>query len=457
MSGIKVVDVTKALAISNSYDIVNAIRNSGTDSFRQYVPLANADNVAEVGAGILMNQTNQNEFITSLVDRIGKVVISQKLLQNPLKSFKKGQLPLGRTIEEIYVDLAEEKLYNPEEAEQKVFARVTPDVKTLFHDLNRKGFYKQTVQDSDLTTAFVSWGDFDKFVLKIVSAMYNSAEVDEYKYMKLLIDNYMSKSHFKILKTDFSQKAPATKEQMLQTVKNLRALVTRLTLASGSREFNSIGVHTRSDRDSLYILATPEFEASMDVDVLAQAFNMEKATLLAKMVVVDNFATKGLLAVVVDEDFFMVYDKLMKMETIRNPQGLYWNYFLHVWQLLSASRFQNAVAIVNSDYEGSEALTKNLGVTEIVLSPQVSTVKPLGTVDFEANVRTAISNDPVKPITLKYEVTKFDGTKVTDVATVISKEGVLKVGATEVGTLIVKCSVDSDSATVHGKATVIID
>lgn len=453
---LKIYDIQKALGVSNSYDIVNAIRNSATEEFRQYVPLANAENVAEVGAGILINQTIQNQFITSLVDRIGKVVIKQKLLENPLRRFKKGMLPLGRTIEEVFVDITEEKMYDVEEAETTVFKREIPDVKTLFHELNRKGYYKQTVQDSDLTTAFISWSDFDSLLVKIVSSMYNSSEVDEFKYMKLLVDNYMAKGHFKVLQTELTS-SMNNEVAIKQTVKDLRSLVTRMTLESGSRDFNSMGVHTRSDRQSLKLLVTPEFEATMDVDVLAQAFNMEKATLLSEIIVVDSFATQGLLGVLVDEDFFMVYDKLIKMETIRNPQGLYWNYFLHIWQVLSASRFENAVAFVSKDYDTTE-LEKNDYVTEIIMNPQIASTKQGSSFTVEAQPRMVIGAT-VHPVPdLTYTVTTLDGTDVAEGTAVVDNglSATVTVGATQTGTLIVTAKPVKVGATVSGTMQIIV-
>src|SRR5699024_7863746 len=99
MARITINDVQTTMGVNETYDIVNAIRNSGSPQMQQYVPLAHKDNVAEVGAGLLLNQTVQNEFLSSLVDRIGLVVITQTHLNNHLKKFKKGQMPYGRTIE----------------------------------------------------------------------------------------------------------------------------------------------------------------------------------------------------------------------------------------------------------------------------------------------------------------------------------------------------------------------
>jgi len=345
MARITIKDFTTSLGLTNTYDIVNAIRNSASDNFQRYVPLANDNNVVEVGHGILINQQLQNEFITSLVERIGLVVIRNVSLNNPLKKFKKGLMPQGRTIEEIFVDITNEKKYDAEDAEQTVFKRTIPNVKTLFHERNRQGYYEQTIQDDSLKSAFVSWGNFESFITRIISAIYNSAEVDEYRYMMLLADNYYAKGLFKVEKVT----KPDSETTAREFVKKVRAVTTKMTLPFGSRGYNALAVHTRSDLDDLHLLISADLEATLDVDVLAKAFNMDKTTFLGHVTVIDGFASEGLEAILVDREWYMVYDTLQKMETIRNPKGLYWNYFYHVWQVLSVSRFANAVAFVSGE------------------------------------------------------------------------------------------------------------
>ena len=167
------------LGVGETYDIVNAIRNSSSDSFQQYVPLADRDNVLAVAAGIQMSQSVRNEFIENLVDRIGLVIVKRALLQNPLKKFKKGQMGQGRTIEEIFTDITQAKKYDPADAETTVFKRQIPNVKVLFHERNRQEFYEQTISDEQLKTAFTSWEAFGDFVSSIINAIYNSREIDE--------------------------------------------------------------------------------------------------------------------------------------------------------------------------------------------------------------------------------------------------------------------------------------
>lgn len=427
MARITIKDVNLALGLTNTYDIINAIRNSASDNFQRYVPLAHANNVNEVGQGILINQSLQNEFITSLVERIGLVVIKHVSLNNPLKKFKKGMMPQGRTIEEIFVDITKEKRYDPEDAEETVFKREIPNVKTLFHERNRQGYYDQTIQDASLRSAFVSWGNFENFLSRIISAIYNSAEVDEYRYMMMLADNYFSKGLFTIVKTP----KPDTETNAREFVKKVRSTATKMTLPFGSRDFNALAVHTRSNMEDLHLLISADIEATIDVDVLARAFNMDKSTFLGHVTVVDGFSSPGLEAILVDKEWYMVYDTLQKMETIRNPKGLYWNYFYHVWQVLSVSRFANAVAFVSGDIAP---------VTQVIVDPVILSIKQGRKHQFKAFVRT---NDDIKR-TVVWDVV---GTGTTTVATgtTIDDEGVLTVAEDQLGELKVTATVTYDT------------
>jgi hypothetical protein len=430
MARITIKDVKLNLGISETYDIVNAIRNSAGDSFKQYVPLANEENVVQVGAGILTSQTLQNEFITSLVDRISLTVIKSASLKNHLAKFKKGMMPLGRKIEEIFTDITQAHKYNPEESEQTVFKREIPNVKTLFHERNRQDYYVQTVSDDQLKAAFTSWGNFEGLLASIINAIYNSAEVDEFKYMKLLVDNYASKGLFTVVSVNKPDTETATRE----FAKKLRATARKMTLPTGTRDYNALAVHTRTEMDDLHLIISADLEAEMDVDVLAKAFNMDKTSFMGHVTVIDGFATPGLEAVLVDREWFMVYDNNHKMETIRNPRGLYWNYFYHVWQTLSVSRFANAVAFMSGAVPP---------VTQVIVDPTILALKQGGSFEFTAYVRATdgANHDVV------WSVEGGTG------ATAITQEGVLTLDENQSGQLTVKATVVGAGIDTDGAGT----
>ena len=448
MARLTINNVKTTLGISDTYDLVNAIRNSAGDSFRNYVPLANADNVQAVGQGILVNQTIQNEFVASLIDRIALVVIRNASLQNPLKKFKKGQIDDGRTIEEIYTDIVKAQKYDPSDAEQTLFKRVMPNVKTLFHDRNRQDVYPLTLQDASLRSAFTSWGNFESFVSSILNSIYSSAEVDEYEYMKLLIENYYAKSFFKVIPVT----KPNTSTATTDLVRALRAHAMRMTLPQGTRDYNSLNVRTKSDMSDLHLFISADLNASMDVDVLAKAFNMDRTSFLGNVTVMEGFSTPGIEAVLVDQSFFMVYDNLHKLETVRNAKGLYWNYFYHVWQTLSTSRFANAVAFVSGTVPA---------VTQIIIDPVISQIKAGTTYQYSAVVRQTDTT----PRTPTWAITGVNGT-VVQAGTTISATGLLTLASNQTGELSITAKltgvgididgVGADNTDVIGEAIVTV-
>lgn len=407
--------------VTKPYDIMNAIRNSASDSFQRYVPLANAQNVVEVGNSLMSTVALQNEFITTLVDRIGKVVIRKKSLKNQLAPFKNGMMEYGRTIEEVFIDITKEHGYDPLKAETEVFKREIPDVNTLFHEENRRGFFKQTIQQTSLKKAFVSWDGFGDFIAGVFNAMYNSDQVSEYNYMMLLIDNYAASGLFAVEKVA----APTNTETTTQLVKAIRKAAGRMTLMNGSRKYNAAGVHTASAMEDLQLFITADLQADMDVDVLSKAFNMDKTNFLGHVTIVDEFATPGLEAVLVDRDWFMVYDTNYLMEAIWNPQGLYWNYFLHHWQILSTSRFAQAVAFYSGEVKP---------VTSISVDPIKASVVAGNTVEYDAIVRSTVEGKYPVTYTVKglngttvQAGTKFEGSVLT---TDIAQTGTLEITAT---------------------------
>lgn len=71
-----------------------------------------------------------------------------------------------------------------------------------------------------------------------------------------------------------------------------------------STQFNGANVLTSSSKDDQYLLITPKYNAMIDVEVLASAFNMDKAEFMGHRVLVDNFnglEDDGVVAVLVDK------------------------------------------------------------------------------------------------------------------------------------------------------------
>ena len=158
---------------NSSVDVVNAIRNSASIDYKNYVPVATSDpeSIREIGATIMDMPQLQNEFLSALVNRIGRVIVTSKMFSNPLAMFKKGILEYGEVVEDIFVTLAKPFTFDPDVAETEVFKKEIPDVKSAFYVMNYKKFYKATVTTDMLRTAFLSWDGVIDLIGRIVDQM----------------------------------------------------------------------------------------------------------------------------------------------------------------------------------------------------------------------------------------------------------------------------------------------
>lgn len=443
---------------NSSVDVINAIRNSASIDFKNKVPLAtaNADSIREIGTIIMDYPALQNEFLSALINRIGRVILTSKMYKNPWQMFKKGVLDYGETIEEIFVNIASPEQYSAEDAESTVFKRVLPDVKSAFHVLNYQEVYPVTIQDKDLRKAFMSWDGVTDLISRVVDSMYSAAEYDEFMVMKyLLAKRLLAGGLTPVITGDYSNDTSVA-------VKAFRGTSNKLEFMS--TDFNLAGVHNFSKKDDQYLIVSADFDASIDVDVLAAAFNMDKAEFIGHKVLVDNFgeiddarlkklfgadftaltsdektALNSVPAVLVDADWFMIYDNLINFTEQYNAKGMYWNYFYHAWKTFSVSPFANAVMFLASAPTISSA----------AITPSAVTASAGQSIQFTAAVTgSAFANK---------EVTwSISGNSST--ATKINEAGILTLAANETGTndTITVTATSVGKNTVTATATVTI-
>ena len=89
-------------------DILNAIRNNASLEYYNAVPRCEdtTESIRAVGQAITSFQPRMNEFVSALVNRIARVVVTSRMYNNPWAFAKKGVLEYGETIEEIFVSIS---------------------------------------------------------------------------------------------------------------------------------------------------------------------------------------------------------------------------------------------------------------------------------------------------------------------------------------------------------------
>lgn len=446
---------------ANSTQILNAIRNENGGYYQSIVPIADGttDSIRKIGTVIMGNQDLQNAFLNALINRIGRVIITSRMYENPWAGFKKGMLEYGETVEEIFVNIAKPHQFDPDKAESEVFKRVIPDVRAEFHAMNYQKFYKVTVSNDQLRQAFLSWQGITDLIGKIIDSLYTGANFDELVTMKYLVGK------FALAGSIYPVNIPAVNAD------NARGIVSTIKGISNELEFlkdqyNISGVMTTSPKSDQYLIMNAKFDAVIDVEVLATSFNMDKAEFMGHRVQIDSFSlSKGEVArlnelfaedssyvpftdeelallqniqcVLVDRDWFMVFDNYMNMTEQYNGQGLYWNYWYHVWKTFSVSPFSNGVLFT----------TETPAITSVTVSPSSATVTKGEMLQLTATVvSTGFAEKDV--------IWSVAGDDM--IATSISPTGLLKVGATETATTVTATAISKFDGTKKGTATITI-
>ena len=358
---------TKVTMTTNAINIVNAIRNNNSNYYKDYVPaITDISELRQIGKIIMDVPALQNEFLSCLINRIAIVRITSKMFDNPWATFKKGFLEYGEVIEEVFVDLTRVYEFDPDKAESELFKRVPPDVRAAFHVMNYQKFYKVTIERQRLAKAFLSASGMNDLITYIMTSIYTSASYDEFLTMKYMLGRNILSGRMYPVEIPAVSKANMT--DIVAEVKGVSNL-----MEFPERKYNPAHVFQHTDKDNQYLIINATFDAQMDVNVLASAFNMSKAEFDGHRVLIDSFgkldnerlaelfaddpnyipitaeeaeALDALPLCLVDENFWMVYDNLNEFREVENGQGLYWNYFYHQWKTFSTSPYSNAALFV---------------------------------------------------------------------------------------------------------------
>lgn len=392
--------VAKSVLNASTLDILNVIRENAGYEYQNTVPkVTKATDIPAVGQIIYGDPAIANKFINALVNRIAMVRVQSATFNNPYSVLKKGYIEFGETIEEIFVGIAKVVEYTPEKGEEREFKRTLPDVRSVFHIMNWRTMYPVTIQDEDLKQAFLSIDGVTDLIAKIVDQVYTAAEYDEFLLFKYLLIKAISHGKMKPLSVGDGTN-PKDSAKAFRGTSNL------LTFMKDS--YNEQGVVTSTPKNRQVIFMDAKFNAEFDVDVLASAFNMDKADFMGRLFLIDDFTTfdnkrfeeirknstgieevtpqelallADVNAVLLDEEWFQVYDNNNRFTEKYVASGLYWNYFYHTWKTVSYSPFANAVVFVKD----TANITLPAALTAKIMSKDTSEDATVLTLDASVN------------------------------------------------------------------------
>lgn len=348
-----------------SVEWLNALRNTLGPEYQATIPEATQANVAETIEQIFSIQATRNQVADALVNRVGLVLFKNTSWSNPIAPLKRGMLTQGETIEEVMVGLikAVDYDFDRDELEKEIFGFKPHEIHTAFHKVNRKDRYAFTVNIPGLRFALLN-NELDSFLGRQMAAAQTSDQRDEFLLMMNLFREVDKQEGF------FNRNVPdvgdaasdaAASRKLLRGIREFNNVLPFI-----SRQYNPRGVEVAADPDDLILFQTATAAAAMDVEALAAAFQIDKADVKNRTITVPQgyFGIPGVQAILTTKDFFVVADNLIETTSMFNPAKLSTNYWLHHWQVMSASPFAPLV-MFNSERPSTVISEINPLVTDI--------------------------------------------------------------------------------------------
>lgn len=339
---------------------LNKMREMSVDQgsiYHQYVPLVtDSTTIGEFGAPILDSQNVNvlNDFV-GLLKKVVYTAVYSKTFNNPLADLEGERMPMGQFIEDTYVNPQPGRAFNVNDFAgllQKYEAQVATQILSVNSDVQ----FPVTITREKIRNAFTSWSNLESFVSSMVNALYNGCYILRFNQTKGLILSAFEAGNIKY-ETITNPTDEATAKALVRKIRadyaKMQIPSTKYNAWQDAKGEGAFALKTWSEPEDLILLISADVEALVSTDVLAAAFNLDKASYLARKITIDDFSQynkDGSLAVdgsmikaaLVDRSFFKIKTQDFAMDEFYNANNRTWQYYLNDVRMVNYSLFANA-------------------------------------------------------------------------------------------------------------------
>lgn len=381
--------------------IMEAAWLEATNDFQQRITRPTVATLSQTVRDLFnpMNRNYLNQFMDILINKVAFTIVRGKRWENPLAVFEKKRIDYGSTVEEVALKWIKAHSYRDDWGDRadditNLLKINRPDGSVAYHSINRRDTYPISINEVELQDAFNSETGLNELIARIMELPANSDAYDTYRIMLQLIGMY--EANWGFFKVNLSA-APTDEATGKEFLTKVRSIAGRLKFPSSL--YNALTVEdipTFAQPSELVLLTTPDVQAVLDVETLASVFNLDKAELKYRTILVDEFPIAGAVALLTTEDFFMVHDKVYTTTSFFNPQTLTTNYYLHHISMNSVSPFVPAVLFTTDTGTIVPTVTQAVTSLTVTSDPDFSTVAlhPGGTAKLIPALVGTLSGDP---------------------------------------------------------------
>lgn len=335
---------------------INLLREEGSELFQTEIPeITENTDISVLSNALFSNPNLANEFVNAIVNKLIEQKIERKIFTNKLKFLEGEKLPLGQVVEDIYINPAKGRNFNGDDF-AGLLEKYESDVKSQYFALNMDRQYPCTITRQRLRTAMTSWANLEQFINAQTDSLYSGAYIDEYMYTKGIVTSAYLNNRGVIDKID----AISTKEKAQEFITKCRTYYMNFqepsTLFNAWHKCGGKGspIKTWTEKEDIVFIIRNDILSFIDVNVLANSFNIDKTTLLGNIIGVndfnvyddkDNLTFDGskIIGIIADKAWFKIRTQDMFMDNNKNANNRIWQYYLNYIKMYNFSLFANGV------------------------------------------------------------------------------------------------------------------
>lgn len=298
------------MAVLNS-DVLSRAWLSGSNMFQQRIPNPAINSYANVVAHLFapMNQDLFNEF-SGLLNGLNATYVDIKRWTHGLRVLKKPASDWGNS--ERHVAIKFLQAHAGKWDDETLLKVERPEFVEWFYSVGEPRRYEFSWSKQELARAFAQDGyGYDDLLSGTITQMLNSAEYDEMQIMLQMFAE-ADKRMGGLYRYNLSA-APTNKATAEELMIGVRATANRMEIAP-TMLYNHIEVPVVEDASTLVFWCTPEVDAVVDVSLLATVFNLDKADVKYRKIVIPEFPIPNVYAALTSEDFIYYRDFMTGLE-----------------------------------------------------------------------------------------------------------------------------------------------
>lgn len=384
---------------------------SASNDFQQRIPNPTISSYANVVENLFAPLNNDlfNEFC-GLLNGLNATYVDIKRFENPLRSLMKPAQQWGNS--ERHVAVKYLQAHAGRFDDETLLKVEKPEFVEWFYSVGEPRRYEFSWSRQEMARAFAADGyGYDDLLNATVTQMLSTADYDRMQIMIQMFaeaDNRMGGLYRYNLSA-----APTTESTGKELLTGIRAVAGRMKFPT--MLYNHIDVPVFENSDTLILWVTPEVQANLDVQTLSAVFQLDKADIQYRVIMIPEFPIPNVYAALTSEDFIYCRDFMSGLEPpFYNPGNRTMKYYYWQNELLGVNPAANCVLFSTDANTAIPTIT--LTPSAIEFDPDSGNIEQGGTLQTHIFLRGTLSstdNDTgrigIEPDAATYEVSADDG------------------------------------------------